>query len=319
MADVKNVVAPQGTAFTADHARILKRYVDEVVLCFDSDTAGQAAAVRVLDSLLASGLAIRVATVPAPHDPDSFIKERGGAAFQQLIQQAEGFFDFYLNHLCAANDPATDKGRLIIVRSMAEAVLKTGSAVLADTHAQKAAQRLGVSPEAVRAEFKKAARPKSSVADSTEEGSPQTPALRPPPERELWLLRFLLAGDEAVEWVARHLDLNWLQHATVRRIISARLAAHAEQSWRGVPQLLAECAEAEEQSLITQAVAEELPSENLSVKVAETVRLLRNDFLDRQLASLRLRLAQPGLSEPEALGILRQQAELRRAKQQPLG
>ena len=73
MGGVQNVVAPQGTALTAEHARILKRYVDEVVLCFDSDNAGQAAAVRVLDSLLASGLAIRVATVPAPHDPDSFI------------------------------------------------------------------------------------------------------------------------------------------------------------------------------------------------------------------------------------------------------
>src|SRR5690242_4041295 len=50
MAGVRNIVAPQGTAFTGDHARILKRYVDEVVLCFDSDSAGQAAAVRVFDS-----------------------------------------------------------------------------------------------------------------------------------------------------------------------------------------------------------------------------------------------------------------------------
>src|SRR5438067_1367128 len=74
MAGVQNIVAPQGTAFTADHARILKRYVDEVVLCFDSDTAGQNAAVRSLDHMLAAGLAVRVATIPAPDDPDSFIK-----------------------------------------------------------------------------------------------------------------------------------------------------------------------------------------------------------------------------------------------------
>src|SRR5512134_1790646 len=100
MNGVQNIVAPQGTAFTADHARILKRYVDEVVLCFDSDNAGQNAAVRVLDSLLASGLAIRVATVPAPHDPDSFIKEHGGEAFRELITKADGFFDFYLKLLC---------------------------------------------------------------------------------------------------------------------------------------------------------------------------------------------------------------------------
>ncbi|HLX95698.1 MAG TPA: DNA primase, partial [Verrucomicrobiae bacterium] len=68
MAGVQNVVAPQGTAFTDQHARILKRYVNEVVLCFDSDEAGQSAAVRSLDHLLASGLAVRVAVVPAPHD-----------------------------------------------------------------------------------------------------------------------------------------------------------------------------------------------------------------------------------------------------------
>src|SRR5437867_3049802 len=104
MAGVQNIVAPQGTAFTADHARILKRYVEEVVLCFDPDEAGQEAAVRALDSLLAAGLAVRVAVVPAPHDPDSFIKASGGEAFKQLIERAEGFFEFYLNRLCATNE-----------------------------------------------------------------------------------------------------------------------------------------------------------------------------------------------------------------------
>src|SRR5580704_2729905 len=160
MAGVQNIVAPQGTAFTADHARILKRYADEVVLCFDSDNAGQNAAVRSLDSLLASGLAIRVAIVPAPHDPDSFIKESGGEAFKGLIAKAEGFFDYYLNRLCVTNDLATDKGRLEVLQQMAGAVHKTGNAMMVDTYAQKTALRLGVSPEAVRAEFKKASRVK---------------------------------------------------------------------------------------------------------------------------------------------------------------
>ena len=155
MAGVQNIVAPQGTAFTDQHARIFKRYVDEVVLCFDSDEAGQNAAVRSLDHLLASGLAVRVAVVPAPHDPDSFIKANGGEAFRKLVEGAEGFFDYYLNRLCQQNDAASDKGRLAILRAMAEAVHKTGNVVLVDTYAQKTALRLGVSPEAVRAEFKK--------------------------------------------------------------------------------------------------------------------------------------------------------------------
>src|ERR1035437_2561844 len=155
MAGVQNVVAPQGTAFTADHARILKRYAEEVVLCFDSDEAGQNATVRSLNSLLASGLAIRVAVMPAPHDPDSFIKASGAPAFKQLIEHAPGFFDYYLDRLCATNEVTMDKGRLGVLRDMAEAVNKTGKRVLIDRYAQKTALRLGVTPDAVRAESKK--------------------------------------------------------------------------------------------------------------------------------------------------------------------
>src|SRR6202142_3560957 len=119
MGGVQNVVAPQGTAFTDQHARILKRYVNEVVLCFDSDNAGQNAIVRSLDHLLASGLAVRVAVVPAPHDPASFIKANGGEAFKKLVEGAEGFFDYYLNRLCATNEINSDKGRLAVLRLMA--------------------------------------------------------------------------------------------------------------------------------------------------------------------------------------------------------
>src|SRR5439155_4512002 len=91
MAGVQNVVAPQGTALTADHARILKRYVEEVVLCFDADNAGQNAAVRSLDPLLAAGLSIRVAAIPNGKDPDDFIKQNGGEAFREITNNAEGF------------------------------------------------------------------------------------------------------------------------------------------------------------------------------------------------------------------------------------
>ena len=124
MAGVQNIVAPQGTAFTDQHARIIKRYVDEVVLCFDSDEAGQNAAVRSLDHLLASGLAVRVAVVPAPHDPDSFIKANGGEAFRKLVENAEGFFDYYLNRLCAQNDVKRDKGRTVVVTINGRSVAK---------------------------------------------------------------------------------------------------------------------------------------------------------------------------------------------------
>ena len=230
-AGVQNVVAPQGTAFTDQHARILKRYVNEVVLCFDSDEAGQNAAVRSLDHLLASGLAVRVAVVPAPHDPDSFIKANGGEAFRKLIESADGFFDYCLNRLCAQNDPNSDKGRNAILRGMAEAVHKTGNAVLIDTYAQKTALRLGVSPDAVRAEFTKIRR--SEVGSQTPEDE-ETASFR---IRSAASFRCRNSGCSNCfcctmswsVWAALHLDVNWITHPLAAA--DCRVTARGAAEW----------------------------------------------------------------------------------------
>jgi DNA primase len=319
MAGVQNIVAPQGTALTADHARILKRYVEEVVLCFDSDNAGQNAAVRSLDSLLASGLAIRVAVVPPPHDPDSLIKESGGDAFRQVIDRAEGFFDYYLNRLCAQNDLATDKGRLAILQDMAVAVHKTQNAVVIDTYAQKTALRLGVPPETVRAEFRKASRIKTNSAPR-EEDEPEAPveeATRPATP-EFWLLKLLLAHDDAADWVGAHLDPNWILHNPVRQLTTRCLAARSEGSWQGVAAFLTQCDDDGMRSLITEATTGDRAIHNPMQQLADITVRLRNQFLDRQISALTLRAGQPGLAEDEHLGLLRRQQELRSLKRTPL-
>jgi DNA primase len=318
MGGVQNIVAPQGTAFTADHARILKRYVEEVVLCFDSDEAGQNAAVRSLDHLLASGLAVRVAVVPAPHDPDSFIKANGGAAFQQLIEQAEGFFDYYLKRLCSGNDAATDKGRLAVLRGMAEAVHKTGNVVLIDKYAQKTALRLGVSSDAVRAEFKKAPRPKTAVADAGDE-IPDAPAeTQRPSAHEFWLLKLLFLNEELNGWAAMHVDPDWLQHPLARQIVARRLESHSKQTWSSLGAFLDGCDSPEMRSLITEAATEGRPIPNPDQQLADVALRLRNQFIDRQLMTLIQRANQPETADAARVELLRQQQELRQLKRQPL-
>jgi DNA primase len=320
MAGVQNIVAPQGTAFTDQHARILKRYVNEVVLCFDSDEAGQNAAVRALDHLLAAGLAVRVAVVPAPHDPDSFIKAGGGDAFRNLIEGADGFFDYHLNRLCRQNDPGSDKGRLAILRAMAEAVHKTGNVVLVDTYAQKTALRLGVSPEAVRAEFKKV--PAASPASSAEEGQSFEAAAASesprPSAQEFWLLKLLLMHDPLAVWAALHLDTNWISHPLARQIIEQRLAAQKNGTWISLAALLDECESAEMRSLVTEAVAEDRKIPNLETQLADLTLKLRNQFLDRQIAALLQKTSQPGISDAERAALLHEQQDLRRGKQSKL-
>src|SRR5881398_1415861 len=95
-AGITNVVAPQGTAFTENLARILKRYVDEVVLCFDSDAAGAKAAERSLDALLQNDLIVRVVELPPGEDPDSLVRREWKEEYENRIAGARDFFDYWI-------------------------------------------------------------------------------------------------------------------------------------------------------------------------------------------------------------------------------
>lgn len=329
---VKNVVAPQGTAFTSDQARILKRYAEEVVLCFDSDAAGQKAAIRSLDHLLPAGFSIRVATVPSPHDPDSFIKENGPEAFQALIDQAEGFFDFYLRLLCEENDLGSDMGRSIIVKSMAEAVRKTGNSVVVDRYAQQTALRLGVSPDAMRSEFAKtkparAPRPsrweeEESFVEATDDAGESFDAAEPelprPSTKEFWLLKILLIDDEAPVEFAPYVNLQWIVHTHVREIVDKILKAHAENTWRGAAAMLSEFEDSRMQALASEALAEQRKIPDPKAQVADILLTLRNQYIDRELASLNHLASQPDTPDAKQDEILLLQQEWRKMKRDPL-
>jgi DNA primase len=324
----RNIVAPQGTAFTADHARILKRYADEVILCFDSDNAGQKAAARALDSLLAAGLAIRVAVVPAPHDPDSFIKENGGEAFARLIAEAEGFFDYYLGRLCGVNDAGSDKGRVAVVRAMAEAVLKTGDRVLIDTYAQKTALRLGVSTDAVRAEFEKLPAHETG-GDMESEPEPDGQGAEPEPitrasAHEEWLLRLALENDDFIDWIAGYLDLRWVEHGPVRYVLSTRIQAYRDGNWPGLAVWLSELEDPALRNYVTQLLADDrrgVAAEVIlkgSPQKPGVVQALRDKYLDRQIVAMRQQLANPDLDDERKLRLLSEMPRWRDQKRQPL-
>jgi DNA primase len=320
MNGLQNIVAPQGTAFTDHHARIIKRYANEVVLCFDSDNAGQNASVRALDHLLASGLAVRVAVVPAPHDPDSFIKANGGEALRTLVESAEGFFDYYLKRLCETNDVKTDKGRTIVVRLMLEALQKTGNRVVFDKYAHDLTFKLGLSFKSIVDEFQKVLNEQPAPMASDEESiEPVTPTEKPrPTPLEFHLLKLLLLQDELAALAVPHLDVKWIQHAVVRQIVDLRITAERHKTWQNLAALLADDESPEIRSLVTEAVAGERAMPNAETQLADVILKLRNLFLDRQIAALTFKASQPQISDDEKIESLREREKLRELKRAPL-
>lgn len=94
-AGFEHAVATCGTALTADHARILKRFADEVVLVFDGDEAGLRAALRAFETVLPTGLRVRAAILPGAKDPDDIVRDEGAEAMGRLIANADDLVSFF--------------------------------------------------------------------------------------------------------------------------------------------------------------------------------------------------------------------------------
>lgn len=301
-AGVTNVVAPQGTAFTSDHARILRRYTEEVVLCFDGDSAGQNAAVKALDPMLAVGLAARVAVVPSPHDPDSFIKAFGAAAFRELIAKAEGFFDFLLRRLLSLHASQGDRGRLAIVRAMGEAVRKTGSAVLIDTYAQKTAQALAVSAEAVRMEFRKQA-PFASRATAEDEDPAAEPEAAEtesePNASESRFLALLFSHPELIPYARAHGRLDWFEHRGLRAVVERILQDEPSGGAGGASSFLDQVPSGSLRVLLSRAAMESQATKNPALELQMSLGRIRDRFAKSKRSELNRKLGEINANSAE--------------------
>lgn len=319
-AGVQNTVAPQGTAFTAEHARILKRYTKEVVLCFDSDNAGQKAAVRALDDLIHSGLAIRVASMPTPHDPDSYVKEFGAEAFNELIAKAVGFFDFYLDLLCKQNDVRSDRGQKEVARAMSVALDKANDPMLFERYARKTAARLGADPVQAINAFKKLAKetPQARSRVEDDDGLPQEPeqpVMARPSHPELWILKLALLDELNLEWLMAHLDFQWIEHAQVRTILEHRLTQREDGSWPSPAEMVNDLEDAAAQNLLTEASTDPLKLGDPANVLRETLLRLRNVYIDRQLILVASQMADVNADLAE---LVARQKALRVARTAPL-
>ena len=146
-AGITNVVAPQGTAFTENQARVLKRFVNEVVLCFDADAAGQKAAERSLDALLQNDLIVRIAEMPAGEDPDSLVQHEGKQAFESRVARARDFFDYWIERETTGVDLGSLGAKMQLARSLAETVSRIRDPLMRGEVVSKVSARLGVAAQ----------------------------------------------------------------------------------------------------------------------------------------------------------------------------
>lgn len=146
-----NAVATLGTALTNEQAVLMKRYADEVIICYDADGAGQKATARAIDILRNAGLPIKILTVPSGKDPDEFIRskgENGPAAFKLLIEKCGNDIEYRLMKLKENYNLNTTDGKVAFLNEAVKIVATIESPIERDVFASKLCAELEIDKNA---------------------------------------------------------------------------------------------------------------------------------------------------------------------------
>ena len=145
-----NAVASLGTAFTSQHAGVLKRYTDQVILTYDSDGAGIKAALRAIPILRDAGISARVLNMKPYKDPDEFIKNMGADAFKERIAQAKNSFLFEIDVLKRNYQLEDPEQKTKFYQETAKKLLQFGEPLERDNYIQAVSREQMIKEEELR-------------------------------------------------------------------------------------------------------------------------------------------------------------------------
>jgi DNA primase len=298
---VSTAVATCGTALTSQHARLVGRWAETVVLNFDQDEAGQKAARKSLEVLLEEGLRVRVVELPEGHDPDTYLKAEGAEAYQRRLDEAPEAIEWLMRRAETGTDTASPSGKAAFFAAVLPALVRTQNAVERQAWLARVVERGSLDAGAAREELRRALSGRAGGPSAVAEAAARRPsvprsAVLLPAER--WLLALVAQGAAGVEIALDELqdaDLEHLRSAPILRVAQAVARKNERVTLPAVLEALDEDA----RRVMSEIAVEGVPAEQLSAE--ECVRELRRQPLKARMAEIQKRLAGTSGEAQEAL------------------
>ena len=311
-AGITNVVAPQGTAFTENQARVLKRFVNEIVLCFDADAAGQKAAERSLDALLQNDLIVRIAEIPAGEDPDSLVRHEGKQAFESRVARARDFFDYWIEREATGVNLGSLGAKMQLARSLAETVSRIRDPLMRGEVVSKVSARLGVAAQDFQSLLPKQRTESVRLGDQSEaDGPSKADETASVPRHDIAMLCLVALRDEKAREFLR--KQNWreiLAQVPDGEILALILKSDLHPDDAASLNAFMVTLSPPEERLVSSWLLQKAPP-NAGAMVEKWWLGIRQAILRRQLDVATNRIKVPNLSTGETVNLQKQILDLR--------
>ena len=207
-----NVVASLGTALTINQAKLLKKYVDKVIISFDADVAGKAATLRGLELLRIEGFDLRVIVVPKGKDPDEYIKNNGKEAFQKLVDEALPLIDYRIKRASDGINFSNSEMIIQYAKKITEIIIDLDP-VEKDVYIKKISEQTGIKEQAIydllRVEINKNTN-KVQKMNTQQDFGQKLYLERAYIKAERNLLKFMFTNEENCDFVTKNMSIEQL-------------------------------------------------------------------------------------------------------------
>jgi len=221
--DVSPVVASCGTALTTQQAQLIRRFTSKVVLSYDPDAAGEGAAARSCELLVAEGFDVNVVVLDKGEDPDTFIRKQGADRYRERLRGSRAYLEYLLDQAAAGLDFGHDDSRRQFLTKMLAVAARIPDVAARDQFADRIAHKARITEEVVRAEIRKAAVGRRTTLTARE--LPAFGQLKHAEKGLIWALVHNTA--EALEALAA-LDADDLSPLAGREVFEVAQTLHAE-------------------------------------------------------------------------------------------
>ena len=322
---LKTAIAPQGTSITEGQLALLRRYHPQVECFFDSDSAGQKAALRFLPMALKAGLEVRFLMLAGAEklDPDLLFLERGLAAYEEVKKNSLSAMAFACRSLLPEAAAASAEQKSRAATALYEIIVQTDSDVTRMSFLGEIALHLRVPLNSLEQDLRRfMARPSGSrFANPNALPAPVAPKVDEAHGKssEAHLLFLCLHHETLLHGLASILPHEWIdQNHTAGLLLDRILAEVTHNGWTGREQLDQLLETEEEKSLVASLLFEAAGDDDLAKMANEGLRSLQRRFLEPQLRQIELEIASKGTDgDPDFLSLLKQRAEITRQLQHP--
>jgi DNA primase len=319
---VAGAVATCGTALTQQHARLLRRFAETVVLNFDQDDAGQKATHKSLELLLEEELRVRVVELPEGHDPDSYLKAEGASAYAGRLDGAPEAIEWLIRRAASAHDLGAPSGKAGFFAGVLPGLARIANPVERSAWLARVVERGGLDAAAAREELRRAlggrATGSSAVARAAERQARATVPAAALLPAERWLIALVTRGAAGVEAALDELDERDLAALRSAALLRAAQKVARRDGRLTLGALEAELPDEAERRLLTEIAVADVSVDALAAQ--ECVRELRRQPLKARMDEIQRQFSQvTGEAQHELLTekmrLLPQMGIRRRAKE----